>query len=271
MKTLIKYNNNISLILGFLIVTLLLSACSKKNSTTTLDEDKAAKKTMQGVWTDELEGNIIFSVKDDTIYYNDSQSEPAFFYIYKDTLFIKYHNLVKYPIRKLTDNTLVFIDEIGDEIELVKNNASTTAVAPPSPTETEVPNQGKVIKKDTVVTYGDKRYHAYKKVNPTSYKVYIQTKNDDGLSVENTYYDNIVHIALYIGHKRIFGQNITKAEFKGMVPDNYLEQAILSDVSIKGANKDGVTFVAILTIPDTNTTYRINIIISPTGEKTLSL
>jgi hypothetical protein len=267
---LIKRNNQIFLFAGLLIVTLLLSACSKKSSVKAVEEDKEAKKTMQGVWTDELEGNIIFSVKDDTIYYNDSQSEPAFFYIYKDTLFIKYHNLVKYPIRKLTDNTLVFIDEIGDEIELVKNNASTTAVAPP-PTETEAPNQGKVIKKDTVVTYGDKRYHAYKKVNPTSYKVYIQTKNDDGLSVENTYYDNIVHIALYIGHKRIFGQNITKAEFKGMVPDNYLEQAILSDVSIKGANKDGVTFVAILTIPDTNTTYRINIIISPTGEKTLSL
>ena len=270
MKTLIKHNNHTVLLIGLLTVILLLSGCGKKSSVKTLEEDKEAKKTMQGVWTDDLEGNIIFSVKDDTIYYNDSSSEPAFFYIYKDTLFIKYHNLVKYPIKKLTDNSLVFVDETGDEIELAKNNSSASSMPPP-PAETEAPNQGKVIKKDTVVTFGDKRYHAYKKVNPTSYKVYIQTKNDEGLSVENTYYDNIVHIALYIGHKRIFGQNITKAEFKGMVPDNYLEQAILSDVIIKGAGKDGVTFVAILTIPDTNTTYRINIIISPTGQKTLSL
>jgi hypothetical protein len=54
-------------------------------------------------------------------------------------------------------------------------------------------------------------------------------------------------------------------------PYNYLEQAILSDITIKGASKDGVTFVAILTIPDSNTNYMINIIISPTGQKTLSL
>lgn len=270
MKTFIKYNNNIPLILGLLIVTLLLSACSKKNSTTTLDEDKAAKKTMQGVWTDELEGNIIFSVKNDTIYHNDTLSEPAFFYIYKDTLFIKYHNMVKYPIKELTEESLVFIDETGDEIELIKNNTPAGSIAPTTE-EAEAPNQGKVIKKDTVLTFGDKRYHAYKKVNPTSFKVYIQSKNVDGLSVEQIYYDNIVHIALYAGHKRIFGQNITKADFKGLVPDNYLEQAILSDITIKGANKDGVTFVAILTIPDSNTNYMINIIISPTGQKTLSL
>ena len=69
----------------------------------------------------------------------------------------------------------------------------------------------------------------------------------------------------------IYDQNITKADFKGLVPDNYLEQAILSDITIKGASKDGVTFVAILTIPDSNTNYMINIIISPTGQKTLSL
>ena len=172
MKTFIKYNNNIPLILGLLIVTLLLSACSKKNSTTTLDEDKAAKKTMQGVWTDELEGNIIFSVKNDTIYHNDKLSEPAFFYIYKDTLFIKYHNMVKYPIKELTEESLVFIDETGDEIELIKNNTPAGSIAP-TPEEAEAPNQGKVIKKDTVLTFGDKRYHAYKKVNPTSFKVYI--------------------------------------------------------------------------------------------------
>lgn len=270
MKTFIKHNNNILLILGILIVTLLLSACGKKSNATTLDEDKEAKKTMQGVWTDDLEGNIIFSVKNDTIYHNDTLSEPAFFYIYKDTLFIKYHNMVKYPIKELTEESLVFIDEAGDEIELIKNNTPASSIAPATE-EAEAPNQGKVIKKDTVITYGDKRYHAYKKVNPTSFKVYIQSKNIDGLSVEQIYYDNIVHIALYAGHKRVFGQNITKADFKGLVPDNYLEQAILSDVIIKGADKDGVTFVAILTIPDTNTTYRINIIISPTGEKTLSL
>ena len=260
----IKYKNNILLILEILIVTLSLSACGKKNHTPTLNEDKAAKKTMQGVWTDELEGNIIFSVKNDTIYHNDTLSEPAFFYIYKDTLFIKYHNMVKYPIKELTEESLVFIDETGPETGGVSLGTYTTE-------EAEAPNQGKVIKKDTVLTFGDKRYHAYKKVNPTSFKVYIQSKNVDGLSVEQIYYDNIVHIALYAGHKRIFGQNITKADFKGLVPDNYLEQAILSDITIKGASKDGVTFVAILTIPDSNTNYMINIIISPTGQKTLSL
>ncbi len=56
-------------------------------------------------------------------------------------------------------------------------------------------NQNTLIKRDTVVVRGDEKYHLYVQVNPTSYKVYKSSYNDDGVEVDNVYYDNIVNLA----------------------------------------------------------------------------
>ena len=132
-------------------------------------------------------------------------------------------------------------------------------------------NQGKKVKKDTVMAYKDKHYHAYTQVNPTTYKVYRQTTNSDGLRVESIYYDNIVYIALYEGQQKVFGSNITKAEFSTLVPQAYLDQAVLSEIIVDRAGEKGVRFIAVLSIPDSYTNYRVNIDIDAQGKKTLSV
>ncbi|MBQ0073891.1 MAG: DUF4738 domain-containing protein [Prevotella sp.] len=261
-----KYN---TLSLVFLIVSLVLLSCNSNDATVKApQEDAAAKKVLQGTWINEFEGNAVFSVKGDTIYYNDTLSTPASFYIANDTLFIENHSLVKYPIKSINSTNLVFINSDGDEVSLVK---SSTTLSTGEYKGAVNLNQGKKVKKDTVMTYSTKRYHAYTQVNPTTYKVYRQTTNSDGLSVESVYYDNIVYLALYEGQQKIFGQNIVKSEFQSLVPKTYLDSAVLSEIVVDRVGSEGVTFVAVLTIPDSYTNYRVNILISPDGKKTLSL
>ena len=69
----------------------------------------------------------------------------------------------------------------------------------------------------------------------------------------------------------MFGSNITKAEFSTLVPQAYLDQAVLSEIIVDRAGEKGVRFIAVLSIPDSYTNYRVNIDIDAQGKKTLSV
>lgn len=252
-----------------LILTALLTSC-KDNSVPKeiVQDDVSMKKMLQGMWVNDLEGNVVFAIKGDSIFYGDSLSNPTSFRVYGDTIYVENHMMVKYPVKKLTASSLCIINADGDEVELVK---SDQAMKPGEYRGSVNPIQGRVVKVDTVVICGNHRYHAYSQVNPTSYKVYNQTTNSDGLTVENIYFDNIVHIAVYEGSRRIFGHNIKKEMFAKHVPTSYLEKAVLSEILIEGAKGDDVEFVAILSMPDSYTNYRVNIIVSPDGKYSMSL
>lgn len=248
-----------------------LAACgSKPEQTLQREEDAQAKKELQGTWINDLEGNVVFSFRGDTVSYDDSLSTPVSFYVLHDTLFIENHPLTAYPIKRLSASEFTFVNSEGDEVTLVKGGRDENSLRGMYRGAINV-NQGRKIKGDTVMTYRDKRYHAYTQVNPTTYKVYRQTTNSDGLRVESVYYDNILYMALYEGQQKIFGSNITKSEFSSLVPKSYLDQAILSDIKVEGVGEKGVRFVAILSIPDGYTNYRVNIDIDEKGKKSLSL
>lgn len=232
-------------------------------------EDVKAKQMLQGTWVNEYDGSALFTITGDTVYYNDSLSAPAYFSVVNDTVIIEHHTAVRYAIRKLNASNLVFENAEGDEVSLVKND--NEALANGEHRGTVSINQGRKVKCDTVMTYGDKHYHAYTQVNPTTYKVYQQSVNNDGLKVESVYYDNIVHIAVYLGQQKVYSGNVVKTDFVKYVPKEYLDQAVLTEILIDRVGQDGVTFVAVITIPDSYTNYRVNILISPDGKKTLSL
>lgn len=259
----------------FTVITILLcalfTACtSKDNGTAIINEDKDAKQKMQGTWVNEIEGDMVFTVKGDTLFYNDSLNAPVAFCVRNDSLIIAGHKEVRYHITRLNSTQLYFINSNGDEVMLQKSTDPSAVTKGEYKGVIDI-NQGRKIKNDTVVMWNDQRFHAYTQVNPTSYKVYQQTVNDDGMTVENVFYDNIVFIALYNGSTRVFGKNIHKKDFASLVPPTYLESAILSEITIQGAVKDGVRFVAILVRPDSYTNYRINIDITPDGKKKLSI
>ncbi len=256
----------------YALIVSLLAGCNPSTAPDeSEDEDTEAKQTLQGTWQTELEGDVVFTIKGDTLYYSDSLSAPAAFCVRHDSLVIRNHKEVAYAIKQLNSTQFHFVNADGDIVELVKASAD---VAPLSKGEYKGAislNQNQKIKRDTIVYCKDKRLHAYTQVNPTTYKVYRQHTNDDGLTVESVYYDNLVYIALYDGQHKVFGQNVMKKEFAGIVPAAYLEQAILSDIFVQGEVAGSVRFVAVLSIPDSYTNYRVNIDVTPDGRKKLSV
>lgn len=235
-------------------------------------EDLQAKKAIQGIWVDELEGDCVFRAKGDTIFYADSLSEPVKFHIYTDTLYLESSHPTKYQLKKLSEHVLRFINNDGDEVSLVKSNdkALVSLFEKVKQSVSHI-NQGELIKRDTILMAGDKRFHAYTQVNPTSYKVYQPTVNDDGVTVDRAYFDNIVHIALYDGARKLINRDYKKQDFKAYVPEEYINHCILSDITIGKATADGVTFTAILSTPDTYTSYHINILVDTEGKVKMSV
>ena len=80
-----------------------------------------------------------------------------------------------------------------------------------SPAEVEViSTTPEVIKKDSIVTYKNTRYRGYVYINPSKMKVFKTSYSENGISVDNVYYDNVIHICVYEGKKMLYGQDITK-------------------------------------------------------------
>ena len=266
-----RIRTSLSLLLPMLVVAMCLIACgSNAAQQVGRTEDTEKKQLLQGVWTNELDGSVVLTVKGDTISFADTLSSPATFHVYGDTLQIDYHPSVSYKISRCTATTFRFFNSEGDEISLTK---STRLKSGNTQQRTAI-NQQKTIKKDSVIISGQTKYHAYTQVNPTTFKVYRQQTNSDGIQVETTYFDNIVFIALYDGNRKIYGHNIEKKDFKGIIPDTYIGQAILSEIKIVSAApspKSGVRFDAILTQPDSYTSYVVHIDISDDGKRTLSI
>lgn len=248
--------------LGCLLV---LIGCGRKGGKEiTFEEDTAAKKMLQGVWLNDDEDDVAFRVKGDTIYYPDSTSQPTYFYIISDTLVMKGANEVRYPIIKQATHLFEFKNSNGDLVKLVKTQDASYL----KQFQQEHPvslNQNTLIKRDTVVREGEDKYHLYVQVNPTTYKVYKSSYNDDGVEVDNVYYDNIVNLNVFHGATKVFSRDFHKDDFDKKVPASFLRQAILSDVVFDKIDKEGIHYLVILALPDSSLSYQVKITVSFNG------
>lgn len=242
----------------------MLVSCGGKNPATnekSVSEDTIAKRMLQGVWLDEDDDAIFFMAKGDTIFYPDSTSLPVAFAIMNDTLVMRGASVVRYPIEKQTENFFVFKNQAGDVFRLSK----AKDVSYRKMFEKQRPialNQNRLVKCDTVIQYQEKRYHSYVQVNPTTYKVYKSSLNDDGVEVFNVYFDNIVHLSVFVEGKRFFSRNFYKKDFSRKVPDTVLSQSILSDIVFTKADNQGIHYNAIIGIPDSPSSYIVEIIVT---------
>lgn len=254
------------LFLPVIAIVLTTVACGnrKVNTGKALSEDLTAKKMLQGVWLDEDEEDPAFRVIGDTIFYPDSTSQPVYFQIVKDTLILHGSNMVKYQILKQAPHFFMFKNQNGDVVKLAKtfDRSYLTFFGAKRPAAL---NQNKLIKRDSVVVYGKDRYHWYIQVNPTTYKVIKPTYNDDGVEVDNAYFDNIIHLGLFRGATQIYSHDVRKDDFDKQVPSQALKQSILSDIVYVGASTDGFHFNASVCIPDSPTSYQILIIVGFNG------
>ncbi|MCH4147197.1 MAG: DUF4738 domain-containing protein [Prevotella sp.] len=250
------------------IGSFLLSGCrNRKAESLAPKEDKAAKQMLQGIWVNEDEEDVAFRAKGDTIFYPDTTSQPVYFQILHDTLVLHGVNDVKYLIVKQAPHLFIFKNQNGEQVRLTKsedpNDAYLFDISQRH--RPQALNQNKLIKRDTLITRNADRYHCYVQINPTTYKVIKPSYNDDGVEVDNVYYDNIIHLSIYKGALRLFSHDFRKQDFSKQVPGDYLSQSILGDLIFAKCDSKGIHYSASLAIPDGPSSYVVDITISYSG------
>ena len=251
-----------------IIILLALALCSCGNRSATVpvteqDEDRDSKAMLQGFWVDDETEEAAVLVKGDTIFYSDSTSMPAYFRIVGDSLVLA--SGTTYNIDRLTENLFWFRNQNGD---LVKYRRSSN----PEEDSTWVHDTPHImtythqVKTDSVVNYGGNRYHWYIAINPTKYKVVKHTYSDDGVEVDNVYYDNIMHISVYNGAQKVYSSDFRKSQYSKYVPADFLEQAVLGNMEFSSIDVEGLHFNATLCIPDGASCYLVETLITYKGE-----
>ena len=249
-----------------LLFTAVLVGCNRQGSTPA--ESKEAKQMLQGVWMDAEGGDVSFRVKGDTIFYSDTTSMPAYFRIIGDSLVLG--SGTTYGIVKQSPNIFWFTNQNGDIVKLEKSDDPIDELEFVQD-KPQVLTYTQQVKKDSIVTYNGERYHWYIAINPTKFKVVAHTYNDDGLEVENVYYDNIMHISIFHGARQLFSSDFKKQMYSKLVPADFLEDAVFGAMDFNHIDADGLHFDATLCIPDGASCYMIDTQIAFTGKQTMKL
>lgn len=261
--------NKCGLITMCVLILAVLIGCGQSGGSDGLaPESKEAKQLLQGVWNDEETENPIFQMRGDSVYYPDSTSMPAFFRVYDDTLFIG--STARYHIEKHTQHLLWFKSNDGELVKLVKNDNNDDKEAFEN-NQTQILSLTDVLKKDTVVSYNGNRYHLYVAINPTKYKVVRHTLNEDGLDVENVYYDNIIHLSIFQGDRQLFSRDFRKQQYQQRVPAQFFDQAVLNNMEYSSADEKGLHFNVSLCTPGDASCYLIEHVVSLDGQLSTEL
>ncbi len=261
-------NKVLKLVVGGFLLVLSVSCSNRKVPFSERPEDLEAKRFLQGVWMDDNTETAVFQMKGDTVFYADTMSMPAYFKVVEDSLYIG--STGRYRIEKHTEHVLWFRDADGDVAKYVKSSDQTLQKVfeqqkPKIQTLTEV------LKRDTVVFYNGERYHLYIAINPTKYKVSRHTVNDDGLDVENVFYDNIIHLSVFQGATQLFSRDFRKALYSKKVPDQVLQQAVLNDLTFDKADAEGLHLRASVCVPGDAACYMVGHTVSYQGQLTTQL
>ena len=254
-----------------LICILLMSSCSgqPQNKEKIEKEDLTAKEWLQGTWIDDMTETPLFTAKGDTLYYNDESASPVAFKIIKDTLKTYGQKIANYHIKKQGESFIWIQSIMGDILQLSKTEQSPDSLWVPQQTLKKTAE--KVLKKDLVVHYNNRRFHGYVYINPTDIKVLQPEITEEGLEIENVYFDHIIHICVYEGKNKLFGRDMKKQDFESLIPQEYYQRAILSDMDFIGVNAKGYQYQATLCIPNSASCYLINISIATNGDITYEL
>lgn len=190
-------------------------------------------------------------IEGDTIYYADPQNIPVSFKIIRDTMYVYGNHTVTYKIDRQTEYSFWF-HSLADEIIKLHKSENPEDILAFDNKEVEVIPTTEVVKKDSVVMYKGTRYRGYVYVNPSTMKVIRSSYSEGGISVDNVYYDNVIHICVYEGRRMLYGKDITKKAFAGIFPEDILSQMILADMNFMGVDNKGYQYQATLRVPESS-------------------
>ena len=252
-------------------MVLLLAACKQQAQpvpeVVEEKENLEAKAMLQGIWKESDTEAVSFRAEGDSIYYPDETSQTTYSRIVNDSLELGSN---RYPIIRQSEHLFSFRNQTGDEVVLVKSeqDEDTLAFVRQKP---EMLKVTEVIKFDSVVNYGGQRYHWYIAVNPTRRRVTRMSYNSEGVGVENVYYDNIIHIGLFQGTRRLYSHDFNKQMYGQQVPDDFLVQAVLGNMQYDHVDDAGFHFYATICIPDDISCYMVDTVVGFDGQVTMKL
>ena len=257
-------------------VILLFASCSQKptnsfeqQESVSEKESKEAKALLQGIWINEETEELSFRAVGDTIFFPDTISQPTYFKIVKDSLVLESVR-TRYPIVKQLEHVFWFKNQNGDIVKLQKSDDPIHLFAFVQ-NRPQILSYTEVVKTDSVVFYDNQRYHWYLAINPTKYKVHSISYSDDGVSVDNVYYDNIMHISVFEGSKELFSSDFRKHQYNPMIPKQFLDKSVLSSMRFTGVDAQGLHFESTVCIPEGAACYKTDNIISFKGKLTTKL
>ena len=249
----------------------MLIACNntKKQNSLEQSENVKAKELMQGIWIDDESDIPLLFIKGDTIYYANSQSTPVYFKIIKDTLYTFGNELARYQIDKQTEYSFSFHSLADNIVKLHKSEDPNDSLAFSGKPVEIIPTYTEVTQKDSVVFYNGIRYRAYVYINPSKIKVIKTTYSEEGISMDNIYYDNIMHICIYEGRKCLFSSDITKQMLENVISTDFLQQSILSEMNFKNVDRKGFHYQATVCIPESSVCNIADLSVSFDGKLTI--
>lgn len=249
-----------SAVLIVLIVSL-ASCGNRQDGEASAKEDLTAKQLLQGIWVDDETDMPLMRIEGDTMYYTNPQSAPVSFKVVRDTIYVYSNEPVAYKIDRQTEYSFWFHLPADEVIRLHKSENEEDSLAFANREVEVISTTPEVIKKDSVVTYKDTRYRGYVYINPSRMKVFKTSYSENGIGVDNVYYDNVIHICVYEGKKMLYGQDITKKMFADIFPAEVLNQTILADMDFMGVDGKGYHYQATLGIPESSVYNLVNMVI----------
>lgn len=251
--------------IAFIIFPLLISCSGKQVKSIARNENHEMKAMLQGIWLDDNTESPMLQIKGDSIHYINPGTNPVAFQILGDSLVTYGTETTSYHIKKQNEYLLWIQSEMGELIRLNKAEDSINSIDFPIQSKDSVSNLKKVIQKDHIVFYKNIRYRGYVYINPSQIKIIRPAFSDEGFKIDNIYYDNVIHICVYEGKNKLFGKDIYKKYFEGVIPEEFLQWAILSDMEFIGVNENGYQYQATVCIPNEISCYLVNISISTDG------
>ncbi len=256
-----------------ILVTIIcvLASCQSKTSQTdtTRKENLKAKELLQGIWLDNDSDTPFMHIKGDTIYYVESRNAPVFFRIIADSLYLHGNEITRYQIDKQTEYTFWFHSLSDHIIKLYKSENQADTIAFSDYQHEIIPIYNEVTQKDSIVMHGGKRYRGYVYINPSTMKVFKTSYSEDGMGMDNVYYDNIIHICVYEGKNSIYASDITKQMFADTIDPEFLQRAILSDMNFMGIKNNSFYYQAFLCVPESYVCNMVNLYITLNGALTI--
>ncbi len=212
-----------------------------------------AKELLQGIWFLSDSDTPFLKVAGDSLCFYEQPGTVMAFNIVQDSLYTFGSGTYGYKIDKQSEYMFWFHSISNHVIKLYKSeNLEDTIYFEHNDTVEENPvvEDQEVVQRDSIVYFDNTRYHGYAFINPSSFKVYKPMYSDDGIRIDQIYYDNVIYICVYQGTEKLFGQNIYKDHFKDILESNFFNAVILADMDFIGVDETNYYFQAKVEIPN---------------------